>query len=319
MGAAASSLASPAAATAAATTTTAMRGWRNPATTGAGVPPGAGEGVNKDTDVAGILRTLRVVVLAQYHRLLHDFRAQSRGRGRGRRTGDAKDIGDAEVGDARVGDDGVGDAGVADAGVGDEGGEVNDRFFEWQQARDMDMLTALAPCIDKVKHAAAAAAAAGDPGETGRQMRTLLRRCEARAMRGHWAALYGSDEYTRVSVFIRHSLRAYMSALGLEGDAASRGTSETTADGEEVLWTWASVHREGGCHPLHDHPDSLIAGTFYIHVPPDAGRIVFHDPRRAVDHTMSKEALGGVNIAVKPVPGMVVLFPPWLGPEVRVS
>ena len=98
--------------------------------------------------------------------------------------------------------------------------------------------------------------------------------------------------------------------------ATARGTSEATADGEEMLWTWASVHSEGGRHPLHDHPDTLIAGTFYIHAPPDAGRIVFHDPMRAVVDTVSNEAVEGLNIAVKPVPGMVVLFPPWLGHEV---
>ena len=39
----------------------------------------------------------------------------------------------------------------------------------------------------------------------------------------------------------------------------------------------------------HYDPDTLIAGTFYIHAPPDAGRIVFHDPRRAVFNTVGEE------------------------------
>jgi hypothetical protein len=28
-----------------------------------------------------------------------------------------------------------------------------------------------------------------------------------------------------------------------------------------------------------DECEPLVSGTFYIHAPPDAGRIVFHDPR----------------------------------------
>ena len=93
---------------------------------------------------------------------------------------------------------------------------MNNLFFEWQQARDVTMLSARGPCMDAVKREAATEDAAEET------TRRKLWRCEEEALKGHWAELYASDEYKRVSAFIRNSLRAYMSALGLEGDAASR-------------------------------------------------------------------------------------------------
>ena len=38
--------------------------------------------------------------------------------------------------------------------------------------------------------------------------------------------------------------------------------------------------------------------------------------RRRNGDSESREQVQGLNLAVKPVPGMVVLFPPWLGHEV---
>ena len=248
-------------------------------------------------DVRGDLQKLRSTVLTQYRRLLQEFRAKYSKEKARIDGGDDKHHNSISSGPA-----------VEE----DEGAEVNNMFFEWQQKKDVAMLTVRGTCMDKVTRNAAMDPS-GDPNET----LEALRRCEDEGIRGHWFELYGSTEYKRISAFIRNSLKSYMSAMGLEGDAASRGTSESTPDGDEVLWTWASVHNEGGRHPLHDHPDTLVAGTFYIHAPPDAGRIVFHDPRRAISDTSSTARVEGTNIAVKPVPGMVVLFPPWVGHEVE--
>jgi hypothetical protein len=157
---------------------------------GGGEGRGGGAG-GVAADVPGILQTLRATVLAQYRRLMREFRAKASREGR-----DAR---------ARGGGGGVEQE--------EEGAEANNLFFEWQQARDVTMLTALGPCVDQVKRTAIAGA---------EETRERLRQCEGDAMRGHWVELYGSDEYKRVSAFIRNSLRSYMSALGLEGDAASR-------------------------------------------------------------------------------------------------
>ena len=239
-----------------------------------------------------LLGKLRSTVLTQYRALLREFRAKSS-------TGTK------------------GEGGTRNDDGGEEGAEVNNLFFEWQQAKDVNMLSKRGPCMDEATRRRRAATDSDGVTSDEDSIIEAMRRCEDEAMRGHWYELYGSEEYKKISAFIRNSLRSYMSALGLEGDAASRGTTESTPDGGEVLWTWASVHNEGGRHPLHDHPDTLIAGTFYLHAPEDAGRIVFHDPRRAFAASSSGDRVEGMNIAVKPVPGMVVLFPPWVGHEVE--
>ena len=238
-------------------------------------------GASEDDEVRRVLGLIRQAILTQYREHVAEFREKAK-----KRLADAAEDYDAQ-----------------------EGAAVNNRFFEWQQQRDVDMLGRWIPCVESVKARAAQL--------TTEETRARLRGCDESAMQSHWTELYGTDEYKQVSRFIRNSLRTYMAALGITGNAESRGTTETTPEGEEILWTWASVHSDGSTHPVHDHPDTLIAGTFYVHAPADAGHIVFHDPRRAIDPTIGSVRVQNNNIAVKPVPGMVVLFPPWLQHEVE--
>ncbi|MDF1735748.1 MAG: TIGR02466 family protein, partial [Minwuia sp.] len=82
---------------------------------------------------------------------------------------------------------------------------------------------------------------------------------------------------------------------------------------------WANVTAPGGFNRAHIHPNVLWSGVYYVQAPPDAGRIIFSDPRMqalmmgaekdpaAPDH---QDYWSEVNFA--PTEGRILLFPAWL-------
>ena len=74
---------------------------------------------------------------------------------------------------------------------------------------------------------------------------------------------------------------------------------------------WASVQANGTMHPMHVHPDSTIAGTYYIQTPTLVGDLLLSDPRGALSDLES--------IRITPTPGDLILFPPWLPHQVLTS
>ena len=47
----------------------------------------------------------------------------------------------------------------------------------------------------------------------------------------------------------------------------------------QAIHAWATVHRGGIHHMSHTHPDHMVSGVYYVAVPPQAGGIIFSDPR----------------------------------------
>jgi uncharacterized protein (TIGR02466 family) len=41
---------------------------------------------------------------------------------------------------------------------------------------------------------------------------------------------------------------------------------------------WASRYRAGDQHEYHNHPNSLVAGTFFVHTDEDSSETIFQDP-----------------------------------------
>ncbi|MDC0033511.1 TIGR02466 family protein [Alphaproteobacteria bacterium] len=74
--------------------------------------------------------------------------------------------------------------------------------------------------------------------------------------------------------------------------------------------TWANVLRKGGYNKIHNHPGALWSGCYYVSTgrpapePEFNGWIEFQDPRPGNIH--------GGKERVKPVEGMLLLFPGWL-------
>lgn len=84
---------------------------------------------------------------------------------------------------------------------------------------------------------------------------------------------------------------------------------------------WVNVMKPGGVHSAHIHPHSIVSGTFYVTVPPAAGKLKLEDPRlpmmmaappRLAD---APEALR-TFVYAEPAPGTLYLWESWLRHEV---
>lgn len=85
------------------------------------------------------------------------------------------------------------------------------------------------------------------------------------------------------------------------------------------IHSWASVIRYGGSHGIHNHPRSVISGTYYIQCDEKSVPLVIenptngfrmHDPMvmRPEDFT----AFTAPSMTVQPKPNMMVIWPSWL-------
>lgn len=87
---------------------------------------------------------------------------------------------------------------------------------------------------------------------------------------------------------------------------------------------WINIMPEGAQHTSHIHPLSVISGTFYASVPPQASMIKFEDPRLALfmnsPPVRSKARWANKRfISLQPKSGDVVLFESWLKHEVPTN
>jgi len=175
---------------------------------------------------------------------------------------------------------------------------LNDRFFEAQQQWDVQWHSALEACTLRgvaVGECNNAADAAND-----------------------WAEMRTSRAFKEVRTAIWREVRTYLAASGVP---------PKTVDQAHVLHTWAGVHKEGVWHTPHTHFSTLASGTLYITAPSHSGRVVFQDPRQAhaqqqvaqvAEHasgSFATDEQGAFDrgLALSPVSGLLVIFPPWLG------
>lgn len=86
---------------------------------------------------------------------------------------------------------------------------------------------------------------------------------------------------------------------------------------------WVNKMEHGCTHPLHNHPLSVISGTFYLQVPKNASAIRFEDPRYGlfmnrppVHPEASSRQQTHFSLLAKE--GDLVLFESWLRHDVPV-
>lgn len=72
-----------------------------------------------------------------------------------------------------------------------------------------------------------------------------------------------------------------------------------------IASTWASVHSNGTSHDYHTHPTALLAGVYYVDVPPGSGSLKFMDRRGTFEPIWP-------GMEITPKSGDIILFPPWL-------
>ena len=87
---------------------------------------------------------------------------------------------------------------------------------------------------------------------------------------------------------------------------------------------WVNILKPGAAHTSHIHPHSVLSGTIYVAVPPDASALKFEDPRlpmmmaappRRADADESHRAF----VYLKPTPGTVLMWESWLRHEVPMN
>lgn len=82
-----------------------------------------------------------------------------------------------------------------------------------------------------------------------------------------------------------------------------------------VIDAWANINGKGASNSYHNHPNCLLSGSYYLDTPEGSGEIVFRDPREMAYNYQPPYAGGRLKTplkAVKPAPGLLLLFPPWL-------
>jgi len=90
---------------------------------------------------------------------------------------------------------------------------------------------------------------------------------------------------------------------------------------ETYIHYWVNFNLPGAFNYRHHHSDTtvLLSGACYLKVPPNSGRIIFHDPRGTAISSLADARYNGTEttISINPEPGMIVYFPCWLEHEVE--
>lgn len=83
---------------------------------------------------------------------------------------------------------------------------------------------------------------------------------------------------------------------------------------DRKISAWANVHDQGGYNTQHLHPGCLLSACFYLSVPEESGELVLIDPRPGVNLSILDGTTPNCRKVhkVKPVEGLLVVFPSWL-------
>lgn len=94
---------------------------------------------------------------------------------------------------------------------------------------------------------------------------------------------------------------------------------------------WAVVNGKYGSNTVHNHPNSLLSGVYYVQAPDNCGALTFRDPRSVAvmmaPPVTDYSAWTFRTVSYQPKPGRMLIFPSWLehgvgpnlGDEVRVA
>ena len=81
---------------------------------------------------------------------------------------------------------------------------------------------------------------------------------------------------------------------------------------------WANVLRNGGYNSVHNHPNCMWSGVYYVDrgepdpTPNENGKLELLDPRSGINMLyIEKNVLDG-RYVIEPVPGLMIVFPSWL-------
>ena len=113
--------------------------------------------------------------------------------------------------------------------------------------------------------------------------------------------------------WISESLNRMVQATGQLPEVAGRAAPPR---GGFRVSAWGNISRRGNYHRMHNHPNSAWSGCYYVTgVPPSnslGGVLELYDPRHFTEMMDVPGSPYGQRVHVRPVPGLMVLFPSWL-------
>jgi uncharacterized protein (TIGR02466 family) len=89
---------------------------------------------------------------------------------------------------------------------------------------------------------------------------------------------------------------------------------------------WVNCNPKYAYNALHDHPQSVLSGVYYVQGDENSGSLRFRDPRAgkrmnpwpvAEDKKSDRRHWDRVNY--KPIPGRLIMFPSWLEHDVEAN
>lgn len=81
---------------------------------------------------------------------------------------------------------------------------------------------------------------------------------------------------------------------------------------------WVNINQKHDFNKLHDHPNSILSGVFYVSAPDNCGKIFFKNPNPLVKHYINRKFILEHNHLTsgdwwfQPQDGMILIFPSWL-------
>jgi uncharacterized protein (TIGR02466 family) len=81
---------------------------------------------------------------------------------------------------------------------------------------------------------------------------------------------------------------------------------------------WANINRHGSYNNVHNHPNCLWSGTYYVASGepedgrPNNGKLELLDPRAGINLIHVEGSMFAGRYLVDPIPGLMVMFPSWL-------
>lgn len=118
-------------------------------------------------------------------------------------------------------------------------------------------------------------------------------------------------------------MRAHAAAAGAgDGIGLTRAVTVGRPQGSRTfnyrLDGWANVSRHGGYNNVHDHPNCVWSGVYYVAAGepepdrPNNGKLELLDPRAGINQIYIEGTVFGGRFVVDPIPGLMVMFPSWL-------
>lgn len=125
---------------------------------------------------------------------------------------------------------------------------------------------------------------------------------------------WSTPEIGQLRQWISEALNRIVQATGqlpeVQGKPAPRGSFRISA--------WGNISRIGNYHRMHNHPDSAWSGVYYVTDAPTNpgnpldGVLEFYDPRPFTEMVEVPGSPYGQRMLVRPMQGLMVLFPSWL-------